>query len=83
MPAAGLALFADLRGLPPLLIQVGSAEVLLSDATCLAERARQAGVDVSLEVWPDMPHVWQIAASILPEARRAIDRIGVYIAQAS
>jgi acetyl esterase/lipase len=76
-------LFADLHGLPPLLIQVGSAEVLLSDATRFAERARQAGVEVTLEVWPDMPHVWQLAASVLPEARHAVDRIGEYISLAA
>ena len=72
-------LFADLYGLPPLLIQVGSDERLLSDSTRLAERARLAGVDVTLEVWPNMPHVWQIAARMLPEARQAVDKIGEFI----
>ena len=72
--------FADLHGLPPLLIQVGSAEVLLSDSTRLADRAGEAGVEVSLEVWQNMPHVWQVAASILPEARQAVGKIGEYIA---
>jgi acetyl esterase/lipase len=71
--------FADLRGLPPLLIQVGSHELLLSDAERFAERARQAGVEVTLEVWPGMPHVWQFAASLLPEGRRAIHRIGEFV----
>lgn len=72
-------LFADLRGLPPLLIQVGSGERLLSDSTRFAERARQVGVNVTLEIWPNMPHVWQIAAKILPEARQAVARIGEFI----
>ena len=82
MPLAS-PLFADLYGLPPLLIQVGSTEVLLSDAIRFAERAEQAGVDVTLEVWPDMAHVWQFAARILPEARQAIKRIGEYIERAT
>lgn len=74
-------LYADLRGLPPLLIQVGTAETLLDDATRLAERARAAGVDVALEVWPDMIHVFQAFAMLLPEARDAIDRIGGFLRQ--
>ena len=72
-------LYADLRQLPPMLIQVGSAEVLLDDATRLCERAAAAGVNTTLEVWPEMIHVWQIFAPILPEAREAIERIGKFI----
>jgi epsilon-lactone hydrolase len=72
-------LFGDLHGLPPLLIQVGSEEVLLSDSTEFAKRAKEAGVDVTLEVWPGMQHVWQFAASYLPEGRQAIERIGEFI----
>jgi monoterpene epsilon-lactone hydrolase len=72
-------LYADLTGLPPLLIQVGTAEVLLDDAARLAERARSAGVDVVLEAWDDMIHVWQAFAVILPEGQQAIDRIGEFI----
>jgi acetyl esterase/lipase len=72
-------LFADLRGLPPLLIQVGSDEILLSDSTRLAEKARAAGVDVTLEVWEGMQHVWHFAASLSPEGRNAIHRIGEFI----
>lgn len=73
-------LFADLHGLPPLLIQVGSAEILLSDSTRLADCAGEAGVEVTLEVWQNVPHVWQAGASILPEARQAVGKIGEYIA---
>ena len=58
-------LYADLKGLPPLLIQVGDAETLLDDATRIAERAKAAGVSVKLEVWPEMIHVWQLFASRL------------------
>jgi acetyl esterase/lipase len=76
-------LFGDLHGLPPLLIQVGSDEVLLSDSTSFAKRAKEAGVDVTLEVWPGMQHVWQFAASFLPEGRQAIERIGKFIQEVS
>ena len=72
-------LYADLRGLPPLLIQVGSSEVLLDDSTRLADRASAAGVNVALEVWPEMIHVWQSFAAILPEARQAIEGIGRFV----
>lgn len=72
-------LYADLRGLPPLLIQVGDAELLFSDATMFAKRAREAGVDVTLEILERGQHVQQMAASILPEAREAIGHIGQFI----
>lgn len=63
---------AKLNGLPPLLIQVGSAEVLLDDSTVFTQRAAAADVDVRLEVWPHMPHVFQIFAPMLSEARDAV-----------
>jgi epsilon-lactone hydrolase len=72
-------LYADLHGLPPLLLQAGGAEVLLADSTRLAERARAAGVDVTLQVWPGMPHVWQGYAAAVPEGRQAIARIGEWV----
>ena len=71
--------YARLEGLPPLLIQVGSDEVLLSDSERLAENARLCGVDATLEIWEGMQHVWHFAASFLPEARQAIDEIGKFI----
>jgi monoterpene epsilon-lactone hydrolase len=74
-------LYADLQGLPPLLIHVGTAETLLDDATRLAERAKAAGVNVTLEAWEDMIHVWHLFAAMLPEGQQAIDRIGEYIRQ--
>jgi epsilon-lactone hydrolase len=70
---------ADFRGLPPMLIHVGDAEILLDDATRVAERAKAAGVKVELEVWPDMPHVWHVFAKILPEGQQAIDKIGKFV----
>lgn len=70
---------ADLGGLPPLLIQVGEAEVLLPEAERLASGAEAAGVDVTLERWPGMPHVWQVFAGRVPEATEAVDRIGRFL----
>jgi len=72
-------LYGDLAGLPPLLIQVGSDEVLLDDATRLAEKAQAAGVDVSLEVWEGMFHVWQMVAVFVPEGRQAIEQIAQFV----
>jgi phosphinothricin tripeptide acetyl hydrolase len=72
-------LFADLRGLPPLLIHVGSEEVLLDDAVELSERARQAGVTAALEVWDEMIHVWHWFLPMLDEAQAAVDSIGRFI----
>ena len=76
-------LHADLKGLPPLLIQVGSSEILLDDALRLEERARSAGVNVILKQYEDMPHVWHVFASFLPEAREADREIGEFVAQHS
>ncbi|MBW2523349.1 MAG: alpha/beta hydrolase [Deltaproteobacteria bacterium] len=70
---------ADLGGLPPMLVQVADDEVLLDDAIRLAHRARRAGGDVSLSVWPNLWHVFQGSASSLPEARDAIDGIGEFL----
>ena len=74
-------LYADYAGLPPLLLQVGDAEVLLSDTTRVAEQARAAGVDVCEEVWDEMFHVWHAFAPMLPEGQAAIERIGEWIRQ--
>ncbi|MGH8005632.1 MAG: alpha/beta hydrolase [Candidatus Binatia bacterium] len=72
-------LHADLKGLPPLLIQVGGREVLLDDSTRVAERAKAAGVKVTLDVWDEMIHVWHLFAPILPEGQQAIEQIGQFI----
>lgn len=72
-------LFADLSGLPPLLIHVGSDEVLLDDATQLAARVRATGGEAELEVWPDMIHVWHWFLPWLDEAQAAVDGIGRFI----
>jgi len=70
---------ADMTGLPPLLIQVGAAETLLDDNLRCAEAARSAGVEVKLEVWPDMIHAWHVFAPMLEEGRQAIQRIGDFV----
>jgi acetyl esterase/lipase len=72
-------LFGDLQGLPPIFIQVGSDEILLSDSTRLAEKAQATGVDTQLEIWPGMWHVFQVFAPYLPEAQQAIDQMGAFI----
>jgi len=71
--------FADLTGLPPLLVQVGGNEVLLDDATRLATRAAADGVPVSLEVTPDVPHVFVGFAGMLDEADEAVTKAGQFI----
>jgi len=72
-------LHADLTGLPPLLIQVGSAETLLDDAVRIARRAGVADVPVSLEIWPHMIHAWHLWAAELEDGRRAIASAGAFI----
>jgi len=71
---------ADLSGLPPLLIQAGGAEILLDDAKTLARRAREQGVDVELEIYEDMPHVWHVLPHrFTPEARKATERVAEWV----
>src|SRR5229473_8333507 len=72
-------LYADLAGLPPLLIHVGSNEVLLDDSTRLAERARAAGVSVELKVWPVVPHAWQLVPHLVPEARQSLRESAAFL----
>ncbi|HVC43296.1 MAG TPA: alpha/beta hydrolase [Candidatus Binataceae bacterium] len=72
-------LYADLKGLPPLLIQVGEAETLLDDSNRLAANAKAADVQATLEVWPEMIHVWQLFAAFLPEGQQAVEVIGKFV----
>jgi monoterpene epsilon-lactone hydrolase len=72
-------LFAELSGFPPILIQVGSAETLLADATRLAAAAGAADVDVTLEIWPHMIHAWPVWNASLEDGRRALVRAGQFI----
>ena len=72
-------LHADLKGLPPILVQVGTAETLLDDATRIAEKLHQAGVDVKLAIWPNMLHVFPLFAPILSEGCDGCLEIGNFI----
>lgn len=74
--------FANVSGLPPMMIQVGDDEILLSDSTRLAEKLEAAGIDVELEVWPDMWHVFPMFVGKMPESHRAVEKIGAYINKA-
>jgi acetyl esterase/lipase len=71
-------LYADIKGLPPLYIQVGTAEVLLDDAHRLADQAKEAGVEVTLDAWDELFHVFQLYP-VLPEAGEALEKIGAFV----
>ncbi|MEO8394448.1 MAG: alpha/beta hydrolase, partial [Chloroflexota bacterium] len=71
--------FADLRGLPPLLIHAGEDEVLRDDSIRMAELAREAGVSVRLEVYPRMWHVWHLYHATLPQASHALEDIAEFL----
>ncbi|MEM9622626.1 MAG: alpha/beta hydrolase [Pseudomonadota bacterium] len=71
--------FADLKGLPPSYVLVGSEEVLRDDAERLVENMRRQGGEAQLEVWPRMPHVFPLLAPLIPEAERAINDVGRFI----
>jgi acetyl esterase/lipase len=74
-------LYANLAGLPPLLIHVGADEVLRDDSTRLAERAKAAGVRVELKVWPVVPHAWQLAIGKIPEARESLKESAAFLCE--
>jgi acetyl esterase/lipase len=73
--------YGDFTGLPPLMVQVGDAEAFLDDSTMLADRAKAAGVEVTLEVWPEMIHVFQQHAPAIPEGQAGIDHAGAFLRQ--
>jgi epsilon-lactone hydrolase len=73
--------FGDCAGLPPLLIHVGAVETLLDDSTRFAARAEAAGVDVTLEVWPEMIHVWHAFGPMVPESEAGVTRVAEFVAQ--
>jgi monoterpene epsilon-lactone hydrolase len=70
---------ADLRGLPPMLIQVGSAETLLDDSVQLARTAGAAGVEVELQIWPDMIHAWHLFYQQVEAGRRSLRAAGAFV----
>jgi acetyl esterase/lipase len=74
--------YADLQGLPPLLIHAGAREILRDDSTRLAERARLAGVRVDARIWDVVPHVWQLAHGFVPEARKSLQLAAKFLLQA-
>ena len=74
-------LYADLRGLPPLLIHVGADETLRDDSTELAARARAAGVRVEFTLWPVVPHVWQMFHPFVPEGRQSLAAAAAFLRQ--
>ena len=71
-------IYADFHGFPPLLIQVGSEEILLEDARLLAEKAEADGVDVTLRIWEGLWHVWQILGNLIPESLAAFEQEGKF-----
>lgn len=73
------SIYADLTGLPPLLIHVGADEVLLDDSTRLADRARSAGVRTEIKIWPVVPHAWQLAPHKIPEARQSLRESAAFL----
>ena len=72
-------LFADLRGFPPTLIQVGSSETLLDDSARFARAAGLADVSVTLEIWPHMIHAWPMWNAKLTEGRQALEQMGEFV----
>ena len=72
-------LYADLRGLPPLLLHVGSNETLRDDSTRFCAQAEKSGVSTRLTLWPDAPHCWQLIAEVLPEARQSIEEAAAFL----
>ncbi len=72
-------LFGDYRGIPPLLLQAGEHEIIRDDSTRVAAAARAVGVDVTLEIWPGMFHVFQSHEPLLPEGRKAIESMAAFM----
>jgi monoterpene epsilon-lactone hydrolase len=73
------SVYADFHGFPPLLIQVGSDEILLGDSILLAEKAKAAGVQVELKIWDGMFHVWHALGDLIPESKMAFEEIGQFV----
>ncbi len=80
-PLLAPAVLADLTGLPPILLQVGTNELLLDDSVRLADRAREAEVDVILDITAGVPHVFQAFTGTLDEAGQALDRAALFLTQ--
>ena len=76
-------MYADLSALPPMLIHAAANETLLDDSRRLAARASEAGVDVTLKIWPVVPHCWQLMPEFVPEARRSLREAGAFLRAAA
>lgn len=74
--------YADVTGLPPIIVQIGENEIMLSDAMKLATRLGNHRVRVTLEVWPDMFHIWHLFAGTLPEATEALENAAIFLTRA-
>ncbi len=72
-------LFADFKGFPPIYIQVGDNETLLDDSTRLARKLNEQNVKVSIDIYPNMMHVWQYFGGLMPESNKAIEQIGEFV----
>jgi monoterpene epsilon-lactone hydrolase len=72
-------LFANFNDFPPIYIQVGDNETLLDDSTRLARKLYDANIDVTLDIYPEMMHVWQFFGGLMPEANKAIEQIGNFV----
>ena len=72
-------ILGDLTGLPPILIQIGTTEDLVDEAYAMAEKMREAGVEVEMDLWEDVFHCWQMFAQAAPEGREAVDRMGIFV----
>ena len=72
-------LYGNLKDLPPMLLMVGTAEILLDDSVNFAKKAKEAGVEVILDIWDDMPHVFPAYAAFAPEGQEAIEKIGEFM----
>jgi monoterpene epsilon-lactone hydrolase len=77
-PAAS-PLFADLSGLPPMVVQLGAREILFDDGLRLVERVVAAGGEATFAVWDEMIHWWQLFAGLVPEADAALDELGAFV----
>lgn len=73
-------LYADLRGLPPILVHVSDTEVLLDDSTRLAQRAMEAGTPLKLKIWKNLPHVWQLFCRLIPEGGKSLEEAAEFLA---
>jgi acetyl esterase/lipase len=74
-------IYADFQGFPPLLIQAGTLETLMDDTLRLADRAKEGGVDVTVQITEDAPHCWHFFSSFLPEGVEAVGRVADYVNQ--